>query len=471
MVRALDVVIVGGGLGGLAAALGLGRRGHRVRILERDPAPAPAHAEEAFGSWRRRGVPQWELYHVFGARARRELAVHAPDVLARLVESGAEDRDLSWLVAEDPRPDDAELRVLIVRRPVLEWALRTAVAAVRGVEVVAGVEATGLAIDGRVTGVRTNETTARAAVVIDAAGRRSPVRRWLREAGVAAPTPQRSACGVAYYSRYFQLRDGVDLPSLRGLVLERGDLGYMGYAIAPGDGRTYGVLLAAPADDHRLRALRHPPAWDAAARSIARVAEFVDPAVGHPIMPPAPMHGLENVLTVWAPEGQPLIAGLAAIGDAWATTDPLFGWGASLAIAQGFDVAATLDAGRHDAESAVVDFHRRHHEEIRQRFELACEDDRTVASRWGGRVGARTEAERDREAVLFACTRTARHDVHTRRALLRRTSLLDLPDELWTNEGVVARARDELELRPYDPDRHTPGPSRDEMLSTIAAAS
>ena len=468
----MDVVIVGGGLGGLAAALGLGRRGHRVRVLERDPAPAPARAEEAFGSWPRRGVPQWALYHAFSARARRELAVHAPDVLAGLVEAGAEDRDLSWLIPDEPRPDDADLRALIVRRPVMEWALRTAVADEPEVEVIAGVAATGLAIEsGRVIGVTTDGTTARADVVVDAGGRRSQFRRWLDEAGLSMPTAQRSDCGVAYYSRYFRLHDGVDLPSVLGPVVERGDLGYMGYGIAPGDARTYGVLLAAPADDHDLRVLRHPEAWDAAAAAIARVAEFVAPAIGAPIMPPAPMHGLENMLTEWAPDGQPLIAGCVVIGDAWAVTDPLFGWGASLATAQGFDLAATLDAGKTDTDGAIIDFHQRHHEEIRQRFELACEDDRAVAAHWSSRPVARTDAEIDREALLFACTRVARHDVHTRRALLRRTSLLALPDDLWADDNLVARARAELDRRPYDPNRHTPGPSRHEMLTTIAAAS
>jgi hypothetical protein len=265
------------------------------------------------------------------------------------------------------------------------------------------------------------------------------------------------------------LRDGVDLPPARALVIERGDLGYMGYAIAPGDARTYGVLLVAPADDHRMRALRHQDAWDAAAGMIARVAEFVDPAVGAPIMPPAPMHGLENVLTVWAADGRPLVAGYAAIGDAWAVTDPLFGWGASLAMAQGFDLAATLDAQRSDADAAIIEFHDRHRDEITQRFSLACEDDRAVGAHWGGQTGSRTDAEIDREALLFACTRVARHDVHTRRALLRRQFLLDLPDQLWADEHVVARARAELRRHPYDPTRHMPGgPSRDEMLSTIA---
>jgi hypothetical protein len=48
--------------------------------------------------------------------------------------------------------------------------------------------------------------------------------------------------------------------------------------------------------------------------------------------------------------------------------------------------------------------------------------------------------------------------------------LLDLPDALWADEAVVAQARAELDQHPYDPTRHTPGPSREELLATIAAA-
>src|SRR5688500_13920140 len=52
-----QVVVVGGGVGGLSAALALGRAGYEVTVVERDPLPATADAEEAFVA-ERRGAPQ-----------------------------------------------------------------------------------------------------------------------------------------------------------------------------------------------------------------------------------------------------------------------------------------------------------------------------------------------------------------------------------------------------------------------------
>ena len=34
----LSILVVGGGIGGLSAAIALGQRGHRVTVIERDPA-------------------------------------------------------------------------------------------------------------------------------------------------------------------------------------------------------------------------------------------------------------------------------------------------------------------------------------------------------------------------------------------------------------------------------------------------
>ena len=46
-------VIIGAGLGGLAAALFLARRGHEVDLFERDGDEPPADATKAFDAWTR----------------------------------------------------------------------------------------------------------------------------------------------------------------------------------------------------------------------------------------------------------------------------------------------------------------------------------------------------------------------------------------------------------------------------------
>ena len=62
-----QVVIIGGGVGGLTAALAFGRAGHEVTLLERDALPPTADAEEAFLA-ERRGAPQVHQTHGFLAR-------------------------------------------------------------------------------------------------------------------------------------------------------------------------------------------------------------------------------------------------------------------------------------------------------------------------------------------------------------------------------------------------------------------
>ena len=73
-------VVVGAGIGGLAAAMALSRVGFEVVVIERDDTPMPDDVEGAF-EWDRRGAPQVRHTHGFPALIRMIL------------------REASWLIA------------------------------------------------------------------------------------------------------------------------------------------------------------------------------------------------------------------------------------------------------------------------------------------------------------------------------------------------------------------------------------
>src|SRR5215471_4858457 len=87
---AVDVIVVGGGVGGLSTALLLAKDGHRVRVLERDPTPPPADPAAAWTRWTdRRGVPQFHLLHSFLPRWREIVEAELPEVAAGMDAAGA----------------------------------------------------------------------------------------------------------------------------------------------------------------------------------------------------------------------------------------------------------------------------------------------------------------------------------------------------------------------------------------------
>ena len=195
-----EIVIIGGGLAGQAAAMLLAADGHRVRVLERDPAPPAASAAEAWESWERRGVNQFRMLHYFLPRFRQIVEAELPAVAAELDADGAlRMNPLAGMPVEmngGLRDDDARFTVLTGRRPVVEAALGRVTARTPGVEVHRGVAVKGLLVgDDQIEGVRhvvgvvTEEgDEVRADLVVDAGGRRSALPRLLADIGARPPT-------------------------------------------------------------------------------------------------------------------------------------------------------------------------------------------------------------------------------------------------------------------------------------------
>ncbi|HEY2735043.1 MAG TPA: FAD-dependent oxidoreductase, partial [Polyangiales bacterium] len=82
------VVILGGGMAGLASALSLKDQPVDITIVERDPAPPAIDPHDAFEQWKRPGVPQLRHTHIFLARLHSILRRHHPALLAELAEAG-----------------------------------------------------------------------------------------------------------------------------------------------------------------------------------------------------------------------------------------------------------------------------------------------------------------------------------------------------------------------------------------------
>jgi hypothetical protein len=367
------------------------------------------------------------------------------------------------LKLQGPRePGDEDLVYLWVRRPIIEWALRRAVAAESAVELRPGV---------RVTGLRTSEKGAPRAVgvavdagdpvlgdvVIDALGRYRSPPGWPRAAG--EPTDS----GAIYYCRYFELAQSVehlDTPILN----PRGDLGYMGFNTFRGDNRTFAVILVAPSVDHELRVLRHEPAWRAACSAITPLDVMTSPGYARPITDVMPMGGLMNVDRT----GEPPVSGIVAVGDGFCHTDPGLAYGLSFALAHAQSLGhATAEAP--DVDAITKRYRADVAPEARERHALACAIDAARSQRWRGE--ALDVSRRDGCYPLFSflgALAAAPHDDTVLRRTIRRVGLLDRTAAFDEDDALHCRIETILARRAGRAPS-PPGPPRDELLARVAA--
>jgi 2-polyprenyl-6-methoxyphenol hydroxylase-like FAD-dependent oxidoreductase len=334
-----DIVLTGGGVCGLNAAILLAKDGHRVTVLERDPAPPPESADEAWASWERRGVNQFRLPHFFLARFRILLEREAPEVVAALEEAGAlrinPVADAPDFITGGPREGDGQFESITGRRPVIEAAVARVAAATSGITVRRGVTTAGLVVDDRaradaphVVGVTTEDgEEIRADLVVDTTGRRSPLPRWLEAIGARPPTEQLDDSGFVYYGRTFRSREG-SLPAALGPPLQHYDS--VSVLALPADNGTWAVAVITSAQDTALRALRDVGTWTNVFGSFPLVAHWLD---GEPFEPEIKvMAKIEDRSRRFVVGGAPVATGVVPVADSWACSNPTVGRGASIGL-------------------------------------------------------------------------------------------------------------------------------------------
>ncbi len=461
----MNIVVIGGGVAGLATALQLGRAGHTVTVIERDDTPMPATADEAF-DWNRRGAPQVRHSHAFLARLRNLLRDHQPDILDALLAEGATEMRFGDGVPAEMefdartrrrRPGDGRVSPHHLRMGAASSSARRSqrdhphrprrvgLALHRpeppqhpkfGAErSPGGRSAPSFGVGPIVTGVRLDDGTELVAdLVVAANGRRSAVADWLAEIGARPVSETVEDTGIVYASRFYRLLADADAPPRTGPI--GGDLGYVKYGTFVGDNRTFSITLAVPTGDDELRRrLADPVAFDAAARSLPATAPWLD-GRAEPITPEVHMMaGLLNKWSDYVVDGEPAAVGLVPVGDAVLCTNPLYGRGCSTAYWSAQLLANAISEHPNDVRAVAVAYDEALRAEIHPWYRSSVEQDREAR-----RVAAALLAGDDpygdasdpraftRSVLRDGLAPALRSDQVVLRAFVRNLNLLSPPD-------------------------------------------
>ncbi|SDK39932.1 NAD(P)/FAD-dependent oxidoreductase [Streptomyces indicus] len=344
-----DVIVCGAGLAGSAAAVLLARRGVRVALLERRSDP--------------------EAYKVLCTHSITACAHPVLDELGlipALEKAGAVRNHARWhtrwgWIEPKAAPGGPELPYgYNIRRSTLDPMIRAHAAGTDGVDLLLGHRVTGVVAEGgRVRGVRVSapggERELRARLVVAADGHNSPVAAF---AGVPTRQHENTRFGYLAHFRGLPLRDGA-----AHVWFGEPD---MAYAFPNDDGVT---VVAVMPDKKRLPEFRAdlegaflasfralPGAPDlAAAERISKIIGTLD----HPLR-----------------SRKPVAEGVAFIGDAALTGDPLWGVGCGWALQSAqwlAEAVAPAAAGRGDLDKALASYARKHTRRLRPHQALAVD--------------------------------------------------------------------------------------------------
>lgn len=466
-----EIVVIGAGIAGTATALLLAREGHSVTMLDRDPGPLPTGVDEAWDEWRRRSVNQFRMPHLLLTRGSTVLCRELPDVATRLELLGGLRLNLVDIFLDGDgsacrQPEDDRFDMLTGRRTTLEWVLATTAEAEPSVSIRRGTAVIGLVAGPsptpgvpHVAGVRLEGGEKIAAdLVVDATGRSSPTPRWLNELGGPAPVEASEDSGFAYYGRFYKSNDG-SVPDYQAPILT--PFGSMSILTIPSDNGTWSTMLYASSDDKPLRRFRDPDVFEAVVRSSPRHPHWVD---GEPISEMASMVGVADRSRSFMIDGEPIVTGLATIGDAAACSNPSLGRGMSFALMHAALLRDVVCEQPDEPLELARAFGRRTeseigswHESTRQIDRGRAEEMRTIAA------GQEAEATPERQIqAAFAAAATV--DLTAARAWSEIVGCLASVSEVLGREGLLEHVID-VAATVDDP---FPGPDRAQLLDILS---
>lgn len=467
------MLVLGGGICGLATAMLLARDGHSVRVVERDPEEPPATVEDAWRSWDRRGVAQFRQTHNLHPRVRALLETELPDLREGLVRHGAYRMNMisglpPMITDRDPRPGDDRFLTDTARRSTAEFTFADAAREEPRVSIERGGKVTGVltgpsVVDGvpHVVGATTAEgREIRADLVVDAMGRRSRIGSWLAAVGGRPPYEEAEDCGFTYYTVYFA---GSPPPLLGPVVTEFGTISFI---TLPADNGVWAITVWCASGDRPLKALRDLEAFRRVVALSPVQAPWLD---GRAITDVLAMSGTVDRYRRFVVDGRPVATGLVAVADAWACTNPSAGRGIALGLAHAVRLRDAVRESGGDPVRLAHAFHEITETELTPWYTSQIRNDRR-------RFQTMDALRQDRPPPPPGTDEYSRHerlfwqampfDPDLYRAAMEIISALTLPRDIYARPGVLDRAEAVLGQLPVDAPP-VPGASRADLLAAL----
>jgi len=397
------ILVIGGSITGLTAALALAAEGFDVTIIDRDPSPSPSLRPADSNRWTRRGAPHAPQPHVLTARLRNRLREWYPDLMRDLLEAGAWEQPFADIVRPDlaasyrePAGEDPVV-VLMARRTTLELVMRRHLDR-RGIATfLEGTQAVSLVVDGAAAPVtvrgarirdKDGEREMAADVVIDASGRATRFADQLRGAG-AQISDEHHLSNTVYYARHYRLRSGQAFPRAHGLPgVICGDLTM---AALPADNGAFVVTMAVFKDDPLLfEAVGRRDVFEEICRRVPRVAVWVDPARSEPTSDVMAWASMDFLWRTTVEDGAPRVLGLFFAGDATLRSNPKYGRGCTCGVIGSHILAETL-AAESDPAARVLRYEAALKSTFRREWEDLLTVDRRDYARFQTTAGLRPE--------------------------------------------------------------------------------
>jgi flavin-dependent dehydrogenase len=328
-----------------------------------------------------------------------------------------------------------------------------------GVAVHRGVRVLGL-LDGdpvragvaHVTGVRTDDgENLHADLVVDATGRRTASVDWLDAIGARKPQVEVEDHGFVYYSRFY----AGEMPVFKAPGAS--PIGSFSVLTLPSDNNTWAITVYGASRDRALKAVRDPECFNRLLRACPRHGHWLD---GTPLTEVLAMAGISDSYRRFTQDGDPVVTGFVAVGDAWASTNPSAGRGLSIGVIHARALRAAVRAGLADPVAFQVRWDAVTEQQVTPfyRNQLAADRARSaeIAALQDGLEPPPPDPLRSR------LLRTAGHEANAFRAMIELVGCLTLPADVFARPGLVDGLDEPGELPSF------PGPDRQELLKLLA---